>query len=109
MPDVLRVHVVWRPWSAEGKRYAERIFSFFQSDVDHPVMRGLGMPVSFWTAPPSHPKPPAPLGLGDATHNAVLLPAARSCTRRGDPRELDRGHALPEHGSAGRAQEAVAA
>lgn len=73
MADLMRVHVVWHPWFSDGKRYAERIFTFFQSDPEHPVMRGLGMPVSFWTAPPSAPAPPAPLDLGGATHNAVFL------------------------------------
>src|SRR5213080_3718348 len=73
MANLLQVHVVWHPGNSDGEAYAKRIFGFFQRDPDHPLIRGLGVPVSFWTSPGSDGRPPDPLPLDQATHNAVVL------------------------------------
>lgn len=71
----MRVHVVWHPRFAAGKSYAEGIFAFFQRDPDNPIIRGLGIPVQFWTTVLPDTKPPAvsALKLDDATCNAVFI------------------------------------
>ncbi len=73
MANLLQVHVVWHPAFDKADRYAKPILGFFQRDSEHPLIRGLGIPVFFWTSPDAAGGPPDPLPLDQATHNAVVL------------------------------------
>ena len=73
MKDLLHLHVLWHPSSPVGKEYGERLFRFFQRGPDHPLIRGLGIAVHFWSesAPPSR-VPPVP-SLDAADHNGIVI------------------------------------
>jgi SLOG cluster2/TIR domain len=42
-----RIYLVWHPQSPSGQKLAEHIFKHICADPDHPLLRGLGIPIHF--------------------------------------------------------------
>jgi SLOG cluster2/TIR domain len=70
---LLVIHVVWHPGFARGRDMAERIYTWFARDPDHPNARGLGIPVVFRSAMADGDKTPPPIEMGDARHSVVVV------------------------------------
>jgi SLOG cluster2/TIR domain len=70
---LLVIHVVWHPECARGREIAEKIYTWFARDPDHPNARGLGIPVVFRSAMADGAKTPPPINMDDAHHSIVVV------------------------------------
>ncbi len=72
------MHVVWHGGSLLGEHLADVAFKFLCADPWRPRVRGLGVPVRFWTSapnprPPGRDDPPQAVDLERAERNIVVL------------------------------------
>lgn len=69
-----RVYLVWHPQSHSGQELAEYIFKHICADPDHPLLRGIGIPIRFRSAPFSPEiKTPRPIVLEDCFSSATFV------------------------------------
>lgn len=69
----LVVYVVWHPDYQDGQALAEHLYSRLRRDVNHPLSRGIGIPVFFRNALLPDTGQPVPIDLQDAQHSAVIV------------------------------------
>ncbi|WP_144052114.1 TIR domain-containing protein [Gloeocapsa sp. PCC 73106] len=69
-----RVYLAWHPKSHNGQQLAEYLFRHICGDPDHPLLRGLGIPVHFRSAPfKPGTDTPKPINLEDSLNSATFV------------------------------------
>jgi SLOG cluster2/TIR domain len=69
-----RVYLLWHPQSPSGQELATYLFKHICADPEHPLLRGLGIPIGFRSAPFSpETKAPRPIVFKDCFSSATFV------------------------------------
>jgi SLOG cluster2/TIR domain len=69
-----RIHLVWHPQSPRGQKLAEHIFKHICADPEHPLLRGLGIPIRFRSTSFSpETQTPRPIVFDDCFSSATFV------------------------------------
>ncbi len=69
-----RIYLIWHPQSPSGQHLAEYLFRYICADGENPLLRGLGIPIHFRSAP-FQPKTniPKPIIYQDSLNSATFV------------------------------------
>lgn len=69
-----RIYLIWHPQSLSGQHLAEYLFRYICADPEHPLLRGLGIPIHFRSAPfQPETNIPKPIIYQDSLNSATFV------------------------------------
>ncbi len=69
-----RIYLIWHPQFPTGQHLSEYLFQHICADPEHPLLRGLGIPIHFRSAPfPPETDSPKRINLKDSLNSATFV------------------------------------